>query len=192
MAGRWDDPQAGPDLRFAVEQLVLRVGELDHDRHRVVGLVGSGVFGALGEDRALREMTVAAGVIEMQVAVRDAGDFIGLHTQPLQLSVYGPGDGMVVGLSLRIRLGESRVEHEQSARVADEVRANADGLARERIAWAIRHGEVAEIQPGDVTKRNHPVMVGIQSSTEKSMNRGAQRGEAPNVGASRVAFGRAG
>ena len=43
--------------------------------------------------------------------------------------------------------------------MANQVGPDADGLARERIARAVGHGEVAEIQTDDVTNGDHAGMV---------------------------------
>ena len=123
--------------------------------------MGCRVFGALGKDRAIREVAVATRVVEVQVTVRQGGDLIGPHTQALQLSANGPGHGMVVRLGFFIGLGKPRVEQEEAAAMADQVGADADGLAGERIARAVRHGEVAEIQTGDGTNCDHVGMVRI-------------------------------
>ena len=95
------------------------------------------------------------------MAVREGGDLIGPHTQALQLSNHGPGHGVVVRLGLCIGLGKTGVEQEEAAGMADQVGADADGLAGERIARAVRHGEVAEIQTDDVTNGDHGGMVRI-------------------------------
>ena len=163
MAGRGDHPDPRPDLRFPVQQLVRSPAELDGDRHRVVGLVRGRVFRALGKDRPPREPAVSTGVVEVEVAVRDGCDVIGPDIRTLQRSVKRPGHRAVMRLGLGVRLGEPGVEQEEAARVADQVGADDDRLAGERIARTIGHGEVAEIQTRDVTNGNHPAMVRVSS-----------------------------
>jgi len=113
------------------------------------------VFDALGKDRAVRKVPIASRVVEVQVAVRDGGDLIGPDTHALQLSVKRPGHGVVMLVGLGIHFGQPGVEEEECVRVPDQVSTNRDRLAGERVAGAVRHGEVAEIQPGDVTIRDH-------------------------------------
>ena len=73
--GRRDQPQPRRDLDLAVEELVRHARHVDPLRHGVVGLVHLRPFGALDEDRhAVREPDVLTAVVEVQVAVRRAGD----------------------------------------------------------------------------------------------------------------------
>ena len=64
MTRRWDEPDAGKQLKFSVDRYVLQVGSIDPLANRVVVLTAGVVeLPALNVDRPSGEEVVAAAMI---------------------------------------------------------------------------------------------------------------------------------
>src|SRR5438067_7062352 len=80
MTRRREDEGVGKNLGLAIELLVIRAGEVDRLRHRVVlGRAGGPQLNRLDEDRTASEGWVTAAMIEVKVTVRDPAHVLELY-----------------------------------------------------------------------------------------------------------------
>src|SRR5437867_5095948 len=136
VARRRHDANTGPWLGLSVDLLERRPWEIrDMRKMRVVVLLPRvGEFALLHEDRRAREVTVAAGVVWVEVAVRDdldIGDAMSCRAQRLldRTHVHRPVE---IDHLARLR-GEAGVEKEHPTRVFDHERGHDDPLSGKAI-----------------------------------------------------------
>ena len=118
--GRHDRDVIGQAV-VAVELLVAGPFEIDPFEDRVVGRVRDLPLGGLHVDRDAGERSVLAGVIGMQVAVRDGIDLGEVNAGREQRVRDGDRPGVVPLFQLDIAEAKPGIEQEQAAAVTNQV-----------------------------------------------------------------------
>ena len=150
--GGLDHADAIHDVVIAGDSLIARAREVDPLEDRVLGRVGDLPFAGLHVDRDAREGAVLAGVIDVEVAVRD-GDHVIEAEVRLREDV---GDASRLDPVARVQLGvaeaEPRVEQDDPAPVADGITHHDAATVGE---GRVREPEVGKVERDDLRDASH-------------------------------------
>ena len=153
--GRGHQPQPRRDLDLAVQDLVGQPRRIDPLRDRVVGLVHLGPLGSLDEDRhARRDPDVLAAVVEVQVAVRHAGNVGERDAVRRERVLDRRHPRRERRLDLGVAEADPVVEQEDAVPMDHGVRVRRPPLALQQLLLVRRQAQLGDQERDDANVRH--------------------------------------